>query len=121
MTHPEIPQIHVSEQAWAEISPLVALVHVTLSADRLFSGRAALEKAGELRRLVVALRERAIPESSIALDDLSNYDAGQVEQGIEADSLADARRTVANLAENRESSSSTTDPSGTAGAASGGS
>jgi protein phosphatase len=60
-------------------------------------------------------------ESSIALDNLSNYDAGQVEQGIEADSLADARRTVANLAENRESSSSTTDPSGTAGAASGGS
>jgi hypothetical protein len=71
MTHTEIPQIHVSEQAWAEISPRAALVHVTLSADRLFSGRAALEKAGELRKLVVALRERAIPESSIALEGAS--------------------------------------------------
>ena len=39
-------------------------------------------------------------------------------QGIDADSLSDARRTVANLAENRESSSDTseTGTSGTAGA-----
>jgi protein phosphatase len=73
-------------------------------------------------------------ESSIALDNLSEYDARQVREGIEADSLEDARRTVDNLAANRRSSgeastgsSSDTgaddgagaEPSGTGGAAGG--
>ena len=49
---------------------------------------------------------RPYEESSVELDLLSDYDAGQVRQGIEADSLEDARRTVANLGAAREAPSS---------------
>jgi len=41
---------------------------------------------------------RPFEESSVPLDRLSDYDARQVTNGIEANSLADARRTVTNLA-----------------------
>ncbi len=61
------PFLHVHEQAWGDIKPRAALIHVTLTADKLFSGRAALEKATELRRLVIALREREIPEAAVSL------------------------------------------------------
>ncbi len=57
---------------------------------------------------------RPYEESSVQLDLLSDYDAGQVRQGIEADSLEDARRTVENLGAAREapsSDSTTTDGS----------
>ncbi|MBD8868011.1 PP2C family protein-serine/threonine phosphatase [Nocardioides donggukensis] len=40
---------------------------------------------------------RPYEQSSVELDALSEYDAGQVRSGIEASSLSDARRTVANL------------------------
>jgi protein phosphatase len=49
---------------------------------------------------------RPYEESSVELALLSDYDAGQVRQGIEADSLEDARRTVANLGAAREAPSS---------------
>lgn len=61
------PFIHVSEQAFGDIKPRAALVHVTLTADKLFSGRAAFDKAAELRRLVMALAERDIPDSAVSL------------------------------------------------------
>lgn len=60
--------IHVSEQAWGDEKPRAALIHLTLTADKLFSGHAAFEKAVELRRLVAALAERDFPESAVALE-----------------------------------------------------
>lgn len=59
--------IHVSEHAWGDEKPRAALIHVTLTGDRFFSGRAAFEKAVELRKLVMALGERDIAETAIAL------------------------------------------------------
>ena len=47
--------------------------------------------------------KRPYEESSVELDTLSDYDARQVREGIEADSLGDARRTVENLAANTDS------------------
>jgi serine/threonine protein phosphatase PrpC len=40
--------------------------------------------------------------SNVSLDLLSDYQAGQVRDGIDADSLEDARQTVQNLADNQE-------------------
>jgi protein phosphatase len=65
---------------------------------------------------------RPYEESSVALANLSEYDARQVRKGIEADSLADARRTVENLARNREPASGDSgadSPSGASGDAGG--
>jgi hypothetical protein len=59
--------IHATAEAWGDEKPRAALIHVTLTGDRLFSGRAAFEKAVELRRLVLALGERDIPDSAVAL------------------------------------------------------
>src|SRR5688572_4954623 len=61
------PFIHVSDEAWGDIKPRAALVHVTLTADKLFSGRAALDKAVELRRLVTGLTEHGLPETALSL------------------------------------------------------
>jgi hypothetical protein len=63
--------ISVNEQAWGEISPRAAIVHFMLTDQRWFSGRAALDKAVELRKLVVAFRERAIAETAITLEGAS--------------------------------------------------
>jgi serine/threonine protein phosphatase PrpC len=52
-------------------------------------------------------------ESDVALSRLSEYDAGQVRDGIEADSLEDARQTVDNLAAAQEPCP---EPTGAAGA-----
>ena len=46
--------------------------------------------------------QRPYEESSVELATLSEYDARQVREGIEADSLGDARRTVENLAANTD-------------------
>ncbi len=54
-------------------------------------------------------------QSSVELSTLSDYDARQVRDGIEADSLGDARRTVENLAANTVSAAG----GGTSGTASG--
>jgi uncharacterized protein YggE len=69
-TRPD-PSLEVSETSWAEIAPTAADVHVVLTADRLFSGRAALAKAEELRRVCVALEANGIPESSVSLSGVS--------------------------------------------------
>jgi hypothetical protein len=61
------PFLHISEQAWGDFKPRAAFIHLTLTADKLFSGHAALEKAVELRRLVMALAERDIPDNAVAL------------------------------------------------------
>jgi uncharacterized protein YggE len=63
--------IEVVETAWAEIAPTAAYIHVVLTSDRFFSGRAALEKAEELRRLCGALASADIPESRVALEGAS--------------------------------------------------
>ncbi|WP_028643717.1 PP2C family protein-serine/threonine phosphatase [Nocardioides sp. URHA0020] len=44
----------------------------------------------------------AYQTTDVQLDRLSDFDAGKVEDGIEADDLDDAQRTVQNLAENQE-------------------
>jgi hypothetical protein len=59
--------IHVSEQAFGDEKPRAALIHVTLTGDKLFSGSVAFEKAIELRRLVIALGERDIPDTAVSL------------------------------------------------------
>jgi len=61
------PYLHVSELAWGELKPRAAFLHLTLCADKLFSGRAAFEKAVELRRLIEALAAHRIPDSAVAL------------------------------------------------------
>jgi uncharacterized protein YggE len=60
--------LHVTEQATGEVPPRAATIHVTLTATRLFSGRAAMTKSEELRRLVEALVERGLPESAVSLE-----------------------------------------------------
>jgi uncharacterized protein YggE len=60
--------LHVTEQATGELPPRAATLHVTLTASRLFSGRAALTKSEELRRLADALIERGIPETALSLE-----------------------------------------------------
>jgi uncharacterized protein YggE len=60
--------IQVSEEAWIEILPTAALLHLRLKADRFFSGRAALEKAEELRRLIVVLGARGFPDDAVTLE-----------------------------------------------------
>lgn len=63
--------LKVSEEACAEVAPASAFVHVVLTADRFFSGRAALEKAEELRRLAVALEAAGLPGDALALEGAS--------------------------------------------------
>ena len=46
--------------------------------------------------------------TDVSLDRLSDFDAGKVEDGIEADDLDDAQRTVQNLAANQSSETETT-------------
>jgi protein phosphatase len=62
--------------------------------------------------------QRPYEESSIELTTLSDYDARQVREGIEANSLDDARRTVENLAANTDSAAgdATTGSTGSAAA-----
>lgn len=65
------PTLEVSEQAWGELAPQAAFVHVRLVASKLFSGRAALENAEELRKLVTALAARDIGSEAVALEGAS--------------------------------------------------
>lgn len=67
MTANQPALLHICEQAWDDVKPKAAHVHVTLTASKLFSGRAALTKSEELRRLVESLVERGLPESAVAL------------------------------------------------------
>src|SRR5687767_10502871 len=63
--------ISVNERAWGEIGPRAGIVHFMLIDVKWFWGRAALEKAVELKRLVVAFRERAIPDTALTLEGAS--------------------------------------------------
>lgn len=67
MTDKQPALLHICEQAWDDVKPRAAHVHVTLTASKLFSGRAALTKSEELRKLVESLVERRVPESAVAL------------------------------------------------------
>lgn len=71
MSSAELALLEVHDSATGDVSPTSAFVHVLLVGDRFFSGRAALEKAEELRRLVAALATRGIDEGSIALEGVS--------------------------------------------------
>jgi protein phosphatase len=64
--------------------------------------------------------QRPYEQSSIELDTLSDYDARQVREGIEADSLGDARHTVENLAANTDSAAGDTSDADRTGDATGG-
>lgn len=63
--------LEVSDSATGDVSPTSAFVHVVLTSDRFFSGRAAFENAEELRRLASLLAARGIAESGIALEGAS--------------------------------------------------
>ena len=65
------PVLEVSDSATGDVSPTSAFVHVVLTSDRFFSGRAAFENAEELRRLASLLAARGIAESGIALEGAS--------------------------------------------------
>jgi hypothetical protein len=58
----------VSEEAWTDIGPSAAMVHVVLTASRLFSGQAALRKAEEIRALAIALEACGLPDDALALE-----------------------------------------------------
>jgi uncharacterized protein YggE len=68
MTPPEPSLLHVTEQATGELPPRAATIHVTLTASKLFSGRAAMTKSEELRLLADALTERGLPEAAVSLE-----------------------------------------------------
>jgi uncharacterized protein YggE len=61
----------ISEEASSEVTPIAVDIHVVLTADRFFSGRAALEKAEELRRLVIGLGAAGLPEDAVSLEGAS--------------------------------------------------
>lgn len=65
------PMLEVWDSATGDVSPTSAFVHVVLTSDRFFSGRAAFENAEELRRLATLLAARGIAESGIALEGAS--------------------------------------------------
>jgi uncharacterized protein YggE len=60
--------LHVTEQATGELPPRAARIHVTLTATKLFSGRAALTKSEELRRLAEALVAQGVPDDALSLE-----------------------------------------------------
>lgn len=71
MTTPEtvsLDLLHVSELAYGELAPTRAFLHVLLASDRFFSGRAALAKAEELRRLVGLLVAKGFSEDAVSLE-----------------------------------------------------
>ena len=63
--------LHVSEQASDEITPTSAYLHLVLTSDSFFSGRAAFEKATELKQLANALTARDIPLDAMSLQGAS--------------------------------------------------
>ncbi|NVB79096.1 MAG: SIMPL domain-containing protein [Kofleriaceae bacterium] len=67
-TTTEPPLLHVSEQAWGAVRARTATLHVHLAASKLFSGRAALTKSEELRKLAEALRERGLSPDALTLE-----------------------------------------------------
>lgn len=67
MTSSALALLEAQDSATGDISPSSAFVHITLPADKFFSGRAALTKAEELRRLAEALQGRGVPAKAIAL------------------------------------------------------
>jgi len=56
-----LPLLEARDSATGDVSPTSAFVHVVLTGNRFFSGRAAFAKAEELRQLTTALEARGIP------------------------------------------------------------
>lgn len=71
MTTEKTHGIVVTEEAWTEIKPTSAFLHVRLTADRFFSGKAALQKAEELKKLIVSLSARDIRDDAVSLQGAS--------------------------------------------------
>jgi len=67
MAAPTLSLVEAVDSAKADISPLSASVHVTLTGDKFFSGNAAFSKAEELRKLAEALESRGIPKAALSL------------------------------------------------------
>jgi Protein of unknown function (DUF541) len=67
----DLPLLHVTEDAWDEVSPLAVDVHVTFKGEQLFPDSAALAKVEDLRALVVALGQREVSESAVSLEGVS--------------------------------------------------
>lgn len=70
-TSSSLSLLTVSEEASTEVTPTAVDVHVVLTADRFFSGLAALEKAEELRRLVIGLAAAGLPDDAVSLEGAS--------------------------------------------------
>lgn len=67
MAAPTLAVIEAVDSAKADISPISASVHITLTGDKFFSGNAAFSKAEELRKLAEALEGRGIPKAALSL------------------------------------------------------
>ena len=67
MAAPTLAVIEAVDSATADISPISASVHVTLTGDKFFSGNAAFSKAEEVRKLAEALESRGIPKAALSL------------------------------------------------------
>ncbi len=66
-----LPLLEARDSATGDVSPTSAFVHVVLTGNRFFSGRAAFAKAEELRQLATALEARGVPETALALEGAS--------------------------------------------------
>lgn len=62
------PLLEVHESATGEVSPRSVDVHVVLTGDRFFSGRAAFEEAEELRKLAAAVEKLGVATSALSLE-----------------------------------------------------
>jgi uncharacterized protein YggE len=67
----QVSVLEVHDLASGEVAPTSAFVHLVLTGDRLFSGRAAFEKAEELRRLATSLAGAGVPQTALALEGAS--------------------------------------------------
>jgi hypothetical protein len=65
------PTLEVHDSSTGEVPPSSVDLHVVLRGDRFFSGRAAFEKAEELRKLAESMSKLGVPTSALSLEGAS--------------------------------------------------
>lgn len=68
---PDLRTLEVHDSATGEVPPTSVDLHVVLTGERFFQGRAAFEKAEELRKLAEALAKIGVPSSALSLEGAS--------------------------------------------------
>lgn len=67
----DLRTLEVHDSATGEVPPTSVDLHVVLTGERFFQGRAAFEKAEELRKLADALATIGVPSSALSLEGAS--------------------------------------------------